>query len=271
MNKKDKLVETTIKMLTEENLKYGMYSGLTKGDIAILTAAEKIKDIPLSDKINLIYYCKDRMTHNKHLYIPVRIINTVPEEQQKELHIAKPYNYIYSLGQLAQYPELLSILYNDETIRNFIKDYAVTSEEPVYAINKNKNTRGNKSIPNETQSNNTTTNNLNDKANSTTNSTEFDNSTVSSEPKESTKQTKANSSSNDLSNTTFGDPDKVFNFIWKKMPGSARRNLANIAKNSVDAEDFRQKVIDNGNAGIFQMQGGRDLADKLYNALKDYE
>ena len=53
---KDKLVEATIKMLTEENLRYGMYSGLTKGDIAVLTAAEQIKDIPLSDKINLIYY-----------------------------------------------------------------------------------------------------------------------------------------------------------------------------------------------------------------------
>ena len=51
---------------------------------------------------------------------------------------------IYSLSQLAEHPELLSILYNDETTRNAIKDYAVTSEEPVYAINKNKATRGTK-------------------------------------------------------------------------------------------------------------------------------
>lgn len=268
---KDKLIEATIKMLTEENLKYGMYSGLTKGDINVLTSAEQIEDIPLSDKINLIYYCKDGIAKNKNLYIPTRIINNIPKEQQEELRIYKPYNYIHSLSQLAEHPELLSILYNDETIRNAIKDYAVTSEEPVYAINKNKDTRGNKSVPSEDKSDDIKTNDTVEKTNSTLDVTQDDKSTISSEPVEQSKQTRTYSSSNDLSNTTFGDPTTVFNFMWKKMPGSAKRNLANIAKDSSDAEEFRQKVISKGNAGIFQMQGGDELAAKLYDALKDYE
>ena len=268
---KDKLVEATIKMLTEENLKYGMYSGLTKGDIDVLTSAEQIKDIPLSDKINLIYYCKDGIAKNKHLYIPARILNNVPEKQQDELRIYKPYNYIHSLSQLVEYPELLSILYSDETIRNTIKDYAMTSEEPVYAINKNTNTRGNKSVPSENESDYIKTDDTVEKTNFTSDVTQDDKSTISSEPEEQSKQTRTYSASNDLSNTTFGDPTTVFNFIWKKMPSSAKRNLANIAKDSLDAEEFRQKVISKGNAGIFQMQGGDELAAKLYDALKDYE
>ena len=265
MNNKDKLVETTIRMLTEENLRYGMYSGLTKGDISVLKSAEQIKDIPLSDKINLIYYCKDGIAKNKHLYIPTRIINRISPEQQEEF---KPYNYIHSLSQLAEYPQLLSILYSDETIRNAIKNYAVTSEEPVFAINKNKDTRGNKSIPNDTKFDSVNYNNSKENDNYTSDNTEYNNTATSGNQ---VKQTKTYDSLNDLSDTYFGDPNKVFDFVWKKMTGSARRNLANIAKNSVNSEDFRKKVISKGNAGIFQMQGGKELADKLYNALKDYE
>lgn len=257
---KDKLVEATIKMLTEENLHYGMYSGLTKGDIAVLTAAEQIKDIPLSDKINLIYYCKDGISNNSTFRIPARIINNVPEEQQKELRIYKPYNYIHSLSQLAEHPELLNILYSDETIRNAIKDYTVTSEEPVYAINKNKATRGTK-VPNEDKKSIDSEKNSDIKK---TNPTIDTKSTIKSEPIKSDRTTS-------FSNMTFGDPSSTFNLMWKTMPSSAKRTLSNIAKSSASADEFRERVIKNGNAGIFQMQGGEELADELYNALIDYE